>query len=202
MKVVDYNWSRPEMSSICNSVLVGDNVHTYSLSQRRPAVPSGQIQVLWGPQAAPCWQGGTQGVVTAAGTSYIARVLMQSEGKERSFSLTHTHTHTLTRFTKTSSKSFGTAAPVEAHTHSTTLARYVTLNRLWGRKKRENRNGLTSKMTQYSWSLVFSLTIKSHHTIKCMVDIYSVSITVILVGNIVWIIFELGHQYDSIVNSK
>lgn len=43
-------------------------VNTYSLSQRKPAVPSGQVQVLCGLQVAPCWQGGTQGVVTATDT--------------------------------------------------------------------------------------------------------------------------------------
>lgn len=58
------------MGVICASVLAAAVVHTYSLSQRRPAVPSGQVQVLWGLQVAPCWQGGTQGVVTAAGTAH------------------------------------------------------------------------------------------------------------------------------------
>lgn len=42
--------------------------NTYSLSQRRPVVPSAQVQVLCGPHVAPCRQGGTQGVVTTADT--------------------------------------------------------------------------------------------------------------------------------------
>lgn len=45
----------------------------HSFSQRMPLVPVGHTQVFRGPQAAPCWQGGTHGVVTAA----------------------HTHTHTI-----------------------------------------------------------------------------------------------------------
>lgn len=44
---------------------------THSLSQRRPAVPFGQVQVLCGLQVAPCWQGGTQGMVTATGRERI-----------------------------------------------------------------------------------------------------------------------------------
>ena len=83
-------------------------------------------------------------------TEHTARVLTQSESKERSFphthartrahthTHTHTHTHRLTDFTDTSSKAFGTAAPVEAHAHSTVLTRCVTLNRLWGRERRGN----------------------------------------------------------------
>lgn len=72
-----------------------------------------------------------------------ARVLMQSEGKKKVF-----NTHTLTHFTETSSKSFGTAAPVEAHTHATVLTRFLTLNRLWRWQERENTNGLNSYPTQ------------------------------------------------------
>lgn len=96
---------------------------THSLSQRRPAVPSGQVQVLCGLQVAPCWQGGTQGVVTATGRKKID---VKSE-RQRSESCRSIR-GTLTRFTDLARKSFNAATPVEAHAHSTIPARFLTLN--------------------------------------------------------------------------
>ena len=81
-----------------------------------------------------------------------ARVLTQSDGKHGYFKHTHTHRHRLTCFTETSSESFGTAAPVEAHTHSTVFTRFLTSNRLCERQR-------------------------SQHTVTFMVEIHRTCIT-------------------------
>lgn len=99
---------------------------TYSLWQRRPAVPSGQVQVLCGLQVAPCRQGGTQGVVTAEdaesnneGSQSFSSDVSEASSKRR-----------LASFTAASAESVGAAAHVEAHTHAAVLARLLALNRL------------------------------------------------------------------------
>lgn len=59
---------RPENGSSQLPMISQQNMSgngTYSFSHRRPLVPVGQVQVLWGLQVPPCWQGGTQGIVTA-----------------------------------------------------------------------------------------------------------------------------------------
>lgn len=103
---------------------------THSLSQRRPAVPSGQVQVLCGLQVAPCWQGGTQGIVTATGRR--KKDGRKQEAKRRD-SCTSTRS-TLTCFTHLAHKPVSTTTPVEAHTHAAVPARFLTLNQLWGKQ--------------------------------------------------------------------
>lgn len=100
-------------------------------------MPFGQVQVLCGLQVAPCWQGGTQGVVTAAGTAHDSNKSLTA--KENTKKMSVTHAHGLTCLAEASSESLSTAAPVEAHTYTTILTRPLTLNRLWGRDTEFNR---------------------------------------------------------------
>lgn len=106
---------------------------TYSLSQRIPAVPSGQVQVLCGLQVAPCWQGGTQGVVTAANQEHINNENLKVL-KKRQKECIRAQTCRLACFTDASTKSFRAATPIEAHAHATVPARFLTLYRFWGKR--------------------------------------------------------------------
>lgn len=119
---------------------------THSLSQRRPAVPSGQVQVLCGLQVAPCWQGGTQGIVTATGRS--KKDGREQKGKRRDSC--RSVSGTLTCFTHLAHKPVSTTTPVEAHTHAAIPARFLTLNQLWGKQTEDGIAAWTHSLVIYS----------------------------------------------------